>query len=103
MGIDMSKELEALEELFGIAAYCNCNLDGMDETQLEKYDKKCENIKKIIEQALKRNEPMKVKEKQKVFCGLSIILNGICPKCHHQIHNNQKYCDNCGKALDWTK
>lgn len=66
----MSKELEALEELFGIAAYCNCNLDGMDETQLEKYEEKCENIKKFIEQALIQ------KAKQEKI--LDILKNKLC-------------------------
>ena len=89
----MSKELEALNYLVNLAVVGNKeNNRGKVFTSEE-----------IISQALKHNEPMKVLEKQKVSCGLSIILNGICPKCHHQIHNNQKFCDECGKSLDWSE
>ena len=49
---DMSKELEALHKLFGLAAYCNENMEGMNGKEMKEYDKKCENMKKIIEQAL---------------------------------------------------
>lgn len=47
-----SKELEALHKLFGLAAYCNENIEGMNGKEMKEYDKKCENMKKIIEQAL---------------------------------------------------
>ena len=87
----MSKELEALE---GIRLVMKKEFN-FPLNLTEEY--------KIIQEALKHNEPMKVLEKQKVSCGLSIILNGICPNCHHQIHNNQKFCDECGKSLDWNK
>jgi len=48
----MSKELKALHKLFGLAAYCNENVEGMNEKEMKEYDKKCENMKKIIEQDL---------------------------------------------------
>ena len=48
----MSKELKALHKLFGLASYCNENVEGMNEKEMKEYDKKCENMKKIIEQAL---------------------------------------------------
>ena len=48
----MSKELKALYKLFWLASYCNENVEGMNEKEMKEYDKKCENMKKIIEQAL---------------------------------------------------
>lgn len=25
-----------------------------------------------------------------------------CPSCGNEIYENQKHCDNCGQALDWS-
>ena len=25
-----------------------------------------------------------------------------CPKCKNDLYENQKYCENCGQALDWS-
>ena len=103
MGIDMSKELEALEELFGIAAYCNCNLGGMDETQLKKYEEKCENMKKIIEQALKRDEPIKLKTKCVKVSIDDYRIDAYCPTCDEELYTTSNYCPRCGQKLKWNK
>ena len=119
----MSKELEALEKLFGLAAYCNENTEGMNEKEMKKYDKKCENMKKIIEQALKRNEPMKVAniteteeghyevEEQGYISGrhyLITITSGECPVCGESMDDRENivppiFCPHCGQRLDWNK
>lgn len=27
------------------------------------------------------------------------LTNKVCPTCHHDISNEQKYCDKCGQKL----
>ena len=80
----MSKELEALE---GIRLVMKKEFN-FPINLTEEY--------KIIQEALKRNEPMKVET--------TPYRTNKCPICHHTLSvSNQKYCDECGKALDWTK
>ena len=90
MGIDMSKELEALNRMVS-------------------FDKKCEFIPQqlkddfqLIEQALKRNEPMKVKKV--LICDDPMIIVHHCPNCDEELFKTDiSYCPNCGQKLDWSK
>ncbi|HKM30260.1 MAG TPA: hypothetical protein VJZ51_05855 [Bacilli bacterium] len=122
----MSKELEALEKLnhticlnsptikWGIDTYDH--IDCKDEKEFVK----CYNI---IEQALKRNEPMKVAnrteteeghyevEEQGYISGrhyLITITSGECPVCGNPMDDRENivspiFCPHCGQRLDWSK
>jgi len=56
----------------------------------------------ILEEALKRNEPMKVKLKthlQDMNDGETI---GLCPNCNRFVKDIYKRCPDCGQAIDWS-
>lgn len=36
---------------------------------------------------------------QDSYCG---FVTYECPKCHSEVKNGQKYCDDCGQKLDWS-
>lgn len=89
----MNKELEAL----------NILRDNHIQFTKEKYGKldkeKLENIINlklarwdILEEAIKRNEPMKPIKQNDSF--------GLCPICKQDL-GRTNYCDNCGQRLDW--
>ena len=100
----MSKELEAL----------NILRDNHIQFTKEKYGKldkeKLENIINlklarwdIIEQAIKRNEPMKVDLKTKYVLPYSGTYYE-CPKCGKTVIGRYyNYCGNCGQRLDWEE
>ena len=76
----MSKELEALESIKNHCKhYYDANLSGLGAY-------------KIVEHALKRNEPMKPTKDGE---------HHRCPKCAHIVDNH--YCSDCGQSLDWGK
>lgn len=86
----MSKELEALN-------------------RLASFDKKCEFIPQqakddfqLVEQALKRNEPMKVAMGMIDYIG-RFSFEPVCPICGQRLtmYETEKYCPNCGQKLDW--
>ena len=88
----MSKELEVLK---------NLKENHLQFTK-EKYSKvdvlksilaKKESKYRFIEQALKRNEPMKPIKHNDSF--------GLCPICKQDL-GRTNYCDNCGQRLDWS-
>ena len=56
----------------------------------------------LLEKALKRNEPMKVKLKthlQDMNDGETI---GLCPNCNRFVKDIYKRCPDCGQAIDWS-
>ena len=82
----MNKELEALRRIkksHFIAMLC---LTG------ENRDIETENALETIEQALKRNEPMKV----------DVGFFDYCPKCRTTLRRIYNYCYNCGQKIDWS-
>ena len=100
----MNKELEAL----------NILRDNHIEYIKERY-RKLTNISKIqniinlklaqwdiLEQALKRNEPMKVDlETKDVLPNSGTYYD--CPKCDKVIGKHYNYCPYCGQKLDWSE
>ena len=79
----MSKELEALNYLVGLAVVGN----------KENHRGKIFESEEIILKALKRNEPMKPNYDGKY----------LCPVCGNLLHSLwQKHCDNCTQAIDWS-
>ena len=80
-GKGMSKEIQALE-LLVTQGLISAGYDFTKETK--EY--------KIIKQALKRNEPIKV-------------FGGCCGNCNYLTHafvDNPNYCSKCGRKLDWS-
>ena len=104
----MNKELEALQKLRDLVE----NLTRIDYVPTELRNE----VKELlinsyqesngyfsqIEQALKRNEPMKVKLKthlQDMNDGETI---GLCPNCNRFVKDIYKRCPDCGQAIDWS-
>ncbi len=94
----MSKELEAYkiieEEIIG-----SIN-DGRTKRIINLYKKQLQ----IIEEALKRNEPIKLKTKR-----VEVSLNlkwyrqhDYCPTCDEELYTTSNYCPHCGQKLDWS-
>ena len=80
----MSKELEAI-------AY-------IKDSPLYQEDYYARESIYIIEQAIKRNKPMKPLKREH-----SIELD--CPVCKKYVgwkYDHQKYCPHCGQRLDWS-
>ena len=94
----MSKELEALKSIKGTIISSRMGDWGFEY----RYLSDIESTKKhfdIIEQALKRNEPMKV-ELVKHYVGFGYYK---CPKCEKTIiEADYNYCPDCGQKLDWS-
>lgn len=88
----MSKELEALNDIRKV----------LEESY--HFPLNLTNEYKIIKEALKRNEPMKV-----VFTRLTNALTEdfwdepTCPKCKSLVIDEDKFCRECGQALDRSK
>jgi hypothetical protein len=101
----MTKELEALERLNnGILVYgehlYECNLlDG------KLYRKNIKSIGKyydLLKQALKRNEPMKLKTKRVKVSIDDYRIDDYCPTCDEELYATSNYCPYCGQKLDWS-
>ena len=99
----MSKELEALEKINHTICLnsptIKWSIDEYDHIDCkdEKEFVKCYNI---IEQALERNEPMKVKEA--LICDDPRIIVHHCPNCDKELFKTDiSYCPCCGQKLDW--
>ena len=59
----------------------------------------------IIEQALKRNEPVKLLKEEgeeEYQYDEWWTTMGICPLCNRQNPCSANYCMECGQALDWS-
>lgn len=67
--------------------------ERLDEIEKEKEDE--------IEEALKRNEPMKVDLETKYALPYSRTYYK-CPKCDVTIERWYNYCPYCGQKLDWS-
>ncbi|HKM29650.1 MAG TPA: zinc ribbon domain-containing protein [Bacilli bacterium] len=101
----MSKELEALKSIKGTIISSRMGDWGFEY----RYLSDIESTKKhfdIIEQALKRNEPVKLlKEKKYLHEFEWYTVFGKCPLCKHYNPSTANYCGNCGQALekfDWS-
>ena len=93
MGIDMSKELEALQRM----RYYNPDPEDFDTYDIEK-------DYKVIQKALKRNEPMKVKTKRIKVSIDAYRIDDYCPTCDEELFKTDiSYCPKCGQKLDWDK
>lgn len=66
--------------------------------------------REVIHKALEKQIPKKLKITEVGRFGLALL----CPSCENQVamiwdsvlqkgQYKQKYCDNCGKALDWSE
>ena len=125
----MTKELEALQELRDLVEYLTrvdfvpTELRNEVKELLIKHYEKSNGYFSQIEQALKRNEPMKVAnrteteeghyevEKQGYISGrhyLITITSGECPVCGEPMDDRENivppiFCPHCGQKLDWTK
>ena len=94
----MSKELEkAIKHVFDRAR----EMSLMYEDEYPHITKKLEEDIKLVEQTLKRNEPMKVDLETIISLGIGEHYD--CPKCGETVvgiyHN---YCFYCGQKLDWS-
>lgn len=52
----------------------------------------------ICKKALDKQEAIKPIEKQSY-----ILTLWYCPICNSGLYSNQKYCDECGKKIDWEE
>ena len=93
----MNKELEALRRIkksHFIAMLC---LTG------ENRDIETENALETIEQALKRNEPLKLKTKRVKVSIDDYRIDDYCPTCDKELYATSNYCPHCGQKLDWKR
>ena len=86
----MNKELEALEHLNNTAFY------------ERGYDKKDRHCYLILKEALKRNEPMKLKTKRVKVSIDDYRIDDYCPTCDEELYATSNYCPHCGQKLDWS-
>ena len=94
----MSKELEALNRL---KTFC-LSETGMPYKMYSSSTPVIEEDASIVEQALKRNEPMKVDLKTKYVLPYSGTYYE-CPKCGKTVIGRYyNYCGNCGQRLAWS-
>ncbi len=90
----MNKELEALRRIKKSHFIAMCLIDGNRDIETE-------NALETIEQALKRNEPMKVDLETIVSLSFGDFYN--CPKCGEAVIGSYyNYCFYCGQKLDWS-
>ena len=87
--MNMNKELEkAIKHVFDRAK----EMALMYEYDYPHITKKLEEDIKLVEQALKRNEPMKV----------DIRFFNNCPKCGETLRRCYNCCPICRQELDWS-
>lgn len=99
-------ENEAIDELntsIDLARMCTENLERKREVQgYETAIKALEEIQQYraigtVEECRAAME--KQKPKKPVMDGYCCFESYECPTCHHDISNEQKYCDKCGQKL----
>ena len=98
----MSKELEALKSIKGTIISTSRGDWGFEY----RYVSDIESTKKyfdIVEEALKRNEPVKLLKEKKYLHDEWYMLFGKCPVCNHYNLFTSNYCSNCGQALEKIK
>ena len=105
----MSKELEALRRLRDLVEnltridYVPIDLRNEVKELLIKSYKDSNGYFSQIEEALKRNEPMKIDLKTKYALPYSRTYYE-CPKCGKTvIISSYNYCPRCGQRLDWSE
>ena len=54
-------------------------------------------IKKICIEALEK----RIQKKVKLIVSSSDDTTWVCPVCNEEVHGVQKFCHECGQALDW--
>jgi len=91
----MNKELEALRRIKKSHFIVMCLID-------ENRNIETENAIETIEQALKRNEPMKFKTKHVKVSIDDYRIDDFCPTCDKELYTTSNYCPNCGQRLDWS-
>ncbi len=102
-----NKELEALQKLRDLVEYLTridyVPRDLRDEVKelLIKSYKDSNGYFSQIEEALKRNEPMKVDLKTMYGLPYSGTYYD-CPKCDKVIGKYHNYCPYCGQRFDWS-
>ena len=89
----MNKELEALRRIKKSHFIAMCLIGGNRDIETE-------NAIETIEQALKRNETMKVDLETIVSNSFGDFYN--CPKCGEAVRIYDNYCPHCGQKLDWS-
>ena len=104
----MNKELEALQKLRDLVEYLTridyvptALRNEVKELLINSYEDSNGYFSQI-EEALKRNEPMKVDLETKHALPYSGTYYD-CPKCGKRVigkHHN--YCSRCGQKLDWS-
>ena len=92
----MSKESEALTTISLYGNEINGEKVPTDTECLEAYT--------IIEQALKRNEPMKLK-RMRVKVGIydEYRIDDYCPTCDEELIWESNYCTDWCQKLDWSE
>jgi rRNA maturation protein Nop10 len=69
------------------------------------YRKNIKSISKyydLLKQALKRNEPMKLKTKRVKVSIDDYRIDDYCPTCDEELYTTSNYCPHCGQKLDWS-
>lgn len=56
-------------------------------------------LKKLVEKATPK-KPNKIKECISLLGGT--FKDGLCTSCDERVTIYQKYCQNCGQAIDWS-
>ena len=94
----MNKELEALNRL---KTFC-LSETGMPYKMYSSSAPVIEEDASIVEQALKRNEPMKVDMMEFELCSGELLFR--CPNCRRtwRLHYGDTFCKDCGQRLDWS-
>ena len=93
----MSKELDALAMIEELAFYSSV-------TNTPKNNKILAQADKILRQALKRNEPMKLNRKRfKLGIYDEYRIDDYCPTCDGELTWGSNYCPDCGQKLDWSE
>ena len=90
----MSKESEALATIEELAFY-------LSVTNTPKNNKILAQADKILRQALKRNEPMKLKTNNVQVSIDGYRIDYYCPTCDEELYTTSNYCPHCGQKLDW--
>ena len=97
----MSKELEALKSIKGTIISSRMGDWGFEYYYLSDIESTKKHFD-IIEQALKRNEPKKLKTKRVKVSIDDYRTDDYCPTCDGELYTTSNYCPYCGQKLDWS-
>ena len=93
MSNELWKDLEAYNVVFNSFNNCTC-LEGRFPIR---------SALDHIYQALKRNEPMKLKTKRVKVSIDDYRIDDYCPTCDEELYTTSNYCPHCGQKLDWSE